>query len=77
MFGGFLGCGSALDVYRAIDESDVENIEGVFHDGSKPNGPDGADYYGWLRLHSPEKSKNTSAPMRAPTRRRGKVGEGS
>lgn len=24
MFGGFLGCGSALDVIRAIDESDVE-----------------------------------------------------
>ena len=50
MFGGFLGCGSALDVIRAIDESDVENIEGVFDDGSKPNGPDGADYYGWARL---------------------------
>lgn len=50
MFGGFLGCGAALDVIRAIDASDITDIEGVFDDGSRLNGPDGSGYYAWARL---------------------------
>ena len=50
MFGGFIGCGAAHEIIRAIDESDVEHIEGVFDDGALMHGPDGSEYYGWARL---------------------------
>lgn len=50
MFGGFIGCGAAHEIIRAIDERDVENIIGIFDDGSVVNGPDGSDYYAWARL---------------------------
>ena len=50
MFGGFIGCGAAHEIIRAIDETDVENIIGIFDDGSVVNGPDGSDYYAWARL---------------------------
>lgn len=50
MFGGFLGCGSAHSIIKALDETDVHDIEGVFDDGSIVNGPDGSDYYAWARL---------------------------
>ena len=50
MFGGFIGCGAAHEIIRAMDESDVENIEGVFDDGALMHGPDGSEYYAWARL---------------------------
>ncbi|MDD6023832.1 MAG: CoA transferase subunit A [Oscillospiraceae bacterium] len=50
MFGGFIGCGAAHAIIKALDETDVENIEGVFDDGSIVNGPDGSPYYAWARL---------------------------
>ncbi len=50
MFGGFLGCGAALETIRALDESGVEDLVGIFDDGSQLNGPDGEDYYAWARL---------------------------
>ncbi len=51
MFGGFIGCGAALSIIKAIDQrTDVENIIGIFDDGALVNGPDGAEYYGWARL---------------------------
>lgn len=50
MFGGFIGCGAAHEVIRAIDESDVEDIIGVFDDGALVGGPDGSEYYAWARL---------------------------
>ncbi len=50
MFGGFIGCGAAHAVIQAIDESPVENIIGIFDDGSLVHGPDGSQYYAWARL---------------------------
>lgn len=50
MFGGFIGCGAAHEIIRAIDETDVENIIGIFDDGSVVNGPNGDPYYAWARL---------------------------
>lgn len=50
MFGGFIGCGAAHQVIRAIDESDVEDIIGIFDDGALVGGPDGSEYYAWARL---------------------------
>lgn len=50
MFGGFIGCGAAHEIIRAIDESDVENIIGIFDDGALMHGPDGSEYYAWAKL---------------------------
>lgn len=50
MFGGFIGCGAAHQVIRAIDEGPVQDIVGIFDDGSVVNGPDGSPYYAWARL---------------------------
>lgn len=50
MFGGFIGCGAAHQVIRAIDESNVQDIVGIFDDGSLVGGPDGSEYYAWARL---------------------------
>lgn len=50
MFGGFIGCGAAHQVIRAIDEGDVEDIIGIFDDGALVGGPDGSEYYAWARL---------------------------
>lgn len=51
MFGGFLGCGAAHEIIKAMDRrTDLDHIEGVFDDGSILNGPDGSEYYGWARL---------------------------
>ncbi len=50
MFGGFIGCGAAHQVIRAIDEGPAEHIVGIFDDGSVIHGPDGSDYYAWARL---------------------------
>ena len=50
MFGGFIGCGAAHQIIRAIDETDVEDIVGIFDDGALLNGPDGSEYYAWARL---------------------------
>lgn len=59
MFGGFIGCGSARDVIRAMDRrSDLTEIEGVCDDGSLVKAPDGSDYYGWaLLIHSGKMKK--------------------
>lgn len=50
MFGGFIGCGAAHQIIRAMDETNVEDIIGIFDDGSLLNGPDGSEYYAWARL---------------------------
>jgi acetate CoA/acetoacetate CoA-transferase alpha subunit len=50
MFGGFIGCGAAHSVIRAIDESETENLTGILDDGALVGGPDGSEYYGWARL---------------------------
>lgn len=50
MFSGFIGCGAAHQVIRALNESDVENITGILDDGSLVTGPDGSAYYAWAKL---------------------------
>lgn len=50
MFGGFIGCGAAHEVIRAIDEGSVQNIIGIFDDGSLVVSPDGSPYYAWAKL---------------------------
>ena len=50
MFGGFIGCGAAHETIKAINESDVTDIEGVFDDGALVTGPDGSEYYAWAKL---------------------------
>jgi acetate CoA/acetoacetate CoA-transferase alpha subunit len=50
MFGGFIGCGAAHSVIRALDQSDVTDITGILDDGALVGGPDGSDYYAWASL---------------------------
>ncbi len=50
MFSGFVGCGAALDVIDALENSDITDIHGIMNDSSKQNGPDGSEYYAWAKL---------------------------
>ncbi len=50
MFGGFVGCGSALKTIEEMEKCGVSDITGIMNDSSRPNGPDGEDYYAWARL---------------------------
>ena len=50
MCGGFMGCGSAHTVIKALSESGVKDITLICNDASYPNGPDGEDYYGVAKL---------------------------
>lgn len=50
MFGGFVGCGAALEVTEAVEKSGVSDLKAIINDASLLNGPDGAECYGWARL---------------------------
>lgn len=51
MFGGFVGCGAALQTIDAMSKnSEIQNIYGVFNDSSMLNGPDGEPEYAWAKL---------------------------
>lgn len=50
MFGGFLGCGAAHETIRAINDSTIENLTGVFDDGALVRDPDGNPDYAWAKL---------------------------
>jgi len=50
MFGGFMGCGNAHTTIKALAESGVKDLTMICNDASKPNGPDGEDYYGVAKL---------------------------
>ncbi len=50
MMGGFMGCGSALDIIGALAQTDKGNFHAIINDSSILNGPDGSDYYSWAKL---------------------------
>ena len=50
MFGGFVGCGAALETTAELEKSGVSDLTGIMNDASLENGPDGQPYYGWARL---------------------------
>ena len=50
MLGGFVGCGSALQVIDALSKTSVKDLHLVMNDSSKMNGPDGDEYYSWAKL---------------------------
>ncbi|MDO4564729.1 MAG: 3-oxoacid CoA-transferase subunit A [Clostridia bacterium] len=50
MFGGFTGCGAALDVIAAIDEGGAKDIHAIINDSALLNGPDGDEHYAWAKL---------------------------
>lgn len=50
MFGGFMGCGSAHKIIRALASSDVRDLTIICNDASMPNGPDGDEFYGVAKL---------------------------
>ncbi|MDO4543405.1 MAG: 3-oxoacid CoA-transferase subunit A [Clostridia bacterium] len=50
MFGGFTGCGAALDVIEAMDSSEVKDIHAIINDSALLNGADGSEHYAWARL---------------------------
>ncbi len=50
MFGGFVGCGAALQVTDALSKSDVKDITGIMNDASLLNAFDGEAEYGWAKL---------------------------
>ena len=45
-----MGCGSAHSVIEAIAASGVLGLTAICNDASKPNGPDGSEYYGIAKL---------------------------
>ena len=50
MFGGFLGCGGALDVIAELAELGTDHLTILCDDGAYPNGPDGSAYYSVAKL---------------------------
>ena len=50
MFGGFLGCGNALDTIDALSKTGKAGFTMICDDCARPNGPDGEDYYGVAKL---------------------------
>lgn len=50
MMGGFVGCGSALQVIDELAKTDKGNFHTIHNDSSKLNGPDGDEYYSWAKL---------------------------
>ncbi len=50
MLGGFVGCGSALQVIDELSKLPTKNLRLIMNDSSKQNGPDGDEYYSWAKL---------------------------
>lgn len=50
MVGGFMGCGSAHKVLAELAKLGTKDLTIICNDGSMPNGPDGADYYGVAKI---------------------------
>lgn len=50
MMGGFVGCGSALDIIDALSQTGKGHFRAIVNDSSKLNGPDGSEYYSWAKL---------------------------
>ena len=50
MIGGFMGCGTAHKIVRALARSDKSGLILICNDASMANGPDGDDYYGVAKL---------------------------
>lgn len=50
MMGGFVGCGSALDVISELAKTNKGNFHTIHNDSSMLNGPDGDEYYSWAKL---------------------------
>ena len=50
MLGGFVGCGSALQVIDELSKLPTKDLHLIMNDSSKLNGPDGDEYYSWAKL---------------------------
>ncbi|NCB62040.1 MAG: 3-oxoacid CoA-transferase subunit A [Clostridia bacterium] len=50
MIGGFLGCGSAHKVLKALADSGKKNLTVIANDAGKATGPLGEEYYGIAQL---------------------------
>ncbi len=50
MVGGFLGCGTPLDIIDRLSKSGVKDLTVICNDGGKINGPDGSELYGLSKL---------------------------
>lgn len=50
MLGGFVGCGSALQVIDELSKLPTKGLRLVMNDSCKQNGPDGDEYYSWAKL---------------------------
>lgn len=50
MMGGFVGCGSALDVIDALSKTNKGHFHTIHNDSSMLNGPDGSEYYSWAKM---------------------------
>lgn len=50
MLGGFVGCGSALQVIDELSKTETKGLRLVMNDSCKQNGPDGDEYYSWAKL---------------------------
>ncbi len=70
MLGGFVGCGSALQVIDELSKTDVKGLRLIMNDSSKQNGPDGDEYL-FLGEADPQRSGQRAilAPIWAPTAR--------
>ena len=50
MVSGFMGCGSPHKVLGELAALGTKDLTIICNDGSKPNGPDGSDFYGVAKL---------------------------
>ncbi|MEG1548736.1 MAG: 3-oxoacid CoA-transferase subunit A [Clostridia bacterium] len=50
MLGGFVGCGSALQIIDGLSKSGKGHFHTIMNDSSMLNGPDGEEYYSWAKL---------------------------
>ena len=50
MMGGFVGCGSALDVIGELAKTGKGHFHTIHNDSSMLNGPDGDEHYSWAKL---------------------------
>lgn len=50
MMGGFVGCGSALQIIDELSKTDKGHFHTIHNDSSMLNGPDGDEYYSWAKL---------------------------
>jgi acetate CoA/acetoacetate CoA-transferase alpha subunit len=50
MIGGFMGCGNPHGILAELAELGTGDLTVIANDASKPDGPDGSDYYGIAKL---------------------------